>query len=78
MTRGIKKAEVESAIAKLTEARDIIEALAIQMEEYFEERSEAWQEGEGGDAYSEKMQLVEMAQGWTEESIELLEELIEG
>ena len=45
--------------AKIVEARSLIESIKEQMELYYDERSEQWQQSEQGEKHSETMELIE-------------------
>jgi len=47
--------------AALKMAHALIEEVVSQMQDYFDERSESWQEGERGEEYQGRLALVEAA-----------------
>lgn len=53
------------------EARDMLSSLAEDADSYFDDRSENWQEGEKGEAYSAWKDLIHDAHGKFEEDISL-------
>ena len=69
-----KRTEVNNAIEELRSVRD--EVVADQ-ENYYDERSERWQEGERGEAYAEWKDTWESAELELVEDLELEEEELE-
>jgi hypothetical protein len=53
--------------ALIRQARRLVEAAAEEMEEYYEQRSERWQESEPGEALLERLQSVQEAKSALEE-----------
>ena len=47
--------------ASIQVARELLDQTLAEMQEYFDDRSEAWQEGERGDEHQERIALVEAA-----------------
>jgi hypothetical protein len=52
------KKTFQEAINSVEAAKLTLEELANQAEEFFDEKSEAWQEGEKGGQYQEKMDTL--------------------
>lgn len=48
-------------VAMRSQCEKIMQAMVAEMEAYFDDRSEAWQEGEKGDAFAEKVDNVREA-----------------
>lgn len=47
--------------ASVEAARALLDQTLAEMEEYFEDRSESWQEGERGDEHQERIAAMEVA-----------------
>lgn len=62
--------------ANLREASACVEALLARAEDYASERSEAWEESEGGAEHAELREALEGALTAVEEAIAAIEELI--
>lgn len=72
MIRGVKKRQIEELIGKLANLQEEVDAIKSQMDEYFDERSESWQMGEGGDRYQDKMMDIECILGNLEDAQDVL------
>jgi predicted urease superfamily metal-dependent hydrolase len=77
--RKIAKAEAQMLnqhCTKLEEAQQYIVELLERAENYAEDRSEEWQDGEGGAEHAELRESLEAAQQALEEAVDALSELI--
>jgi len=45
----------------LRQALTLLEPITLEMDDYYEERSESWQESERGDTFTERSELIKEA-----------------
>jgi hypothetical protein len=57
-------------VKKIVELREKLQTIADEMNDYYEERSESWQESDAGETFSSNMEIVNNAIGELEELVE--------
>lgn len=67
---------IEAAIEAVRAHRDALENLTAERQDYWEQRSERWQDGEAGELHGCKTQLLENAVTSLESALECLEESV--
>jgi len=65
---------IEAAILALNSHKDALENLVATRQDYWEQRSERWQDSEAGELHDSKTQLLEDAVTSLESALEVLEE----
>lgn len=65
---------IEAAIAALREHRDALENLVAERQDYWEQRTDRWQDSDAGELHGGKTQLLEDAVTSLESALDVLEE----
>jgi len=65
---------IEAAIVALREHRDALENLVAERQDYWEQRTDRWQDSDAGELHGSKTQLLEDVVTSLESALEVLEE----
>lgn len=77
MRQYLPKNEAAAIKAKLESLEEEIMELHTAMEEWYDERSEAWQDSEKGEDYQEKMEYLDYAADGFQDIIDNLDSFID-